>query len=162
MLNQEIVLFGTETYVNFDGAETVLPVFKTHFSDGKWSFVLHVEQVSQDEVRDSIEGDCVHCEGHGCDMCEMQKLAYYDAMDTWHNQGCTCSDCGANGFELSDDSVDEYRELAPSSMVRIVAQTVEIVGGRAVFGQRHRFPLVEDREEAELAVWVKNNWELCH
>jgi hypothetical protein len=160
MFNQEIVLFGTETYVNFDGAETVLPVFKTHFSDGKWSFVLHVKQVNQDEVRDSIEGDCVHCEGHGCDICEMQTLAY----DNTHCVGVVSDgyDCDCDDFEMPDDSVDEYRELAPSSIVRIVAQTVAIVGGRAVFGEKHRFPLVEDKDEADLAVWVKNNWGLCH
>jgi hypothetical protein len=162
MFTQELVLHSVETYVDVRGFEVVQPVFKTHFSDGKWSFVLHVKQVTQDEVRDSIEGDCVHCEGYGCDICEMQKLAYDNESDMWHDHDCTCSDCDEDNFELSDDSVDEYRELAPSSMVRIVAQTVEIVGGRAVFGEKHRFPLVEDKDEAELAVWVKNNWGLCH
>jgi hypothetical protein len=162
MLNQEIVLFGTETYVNFDGAETVFPVFKTHFSDGKWSFVLHVKQVTQDEVRDSIEGDCVHCEGYGCDICEMQKLAYDNANDTWHDHDCTCSDCDEYNFERSDDSVDEHREPAPSSMVRITAQTVETVAGRTIFGEMHTFPLVENNDEAELAHWVVKNWQLCH
>lgn len=158
MFTQELVLHSVETYVDTRGFEVVKPVFKTHFSDGKWSFVLHVKQVTQDEVRDSIDGDCVHCEGYGCDICEMQKLAYDNAQD----EGCNCSDCDEDNFELSDDSVDEYRELAPSSMVRIVAQTVEIVDGRTVFGQKHGFPLVEDKDEAELAVWVKNNWHLCH
>ena len=126
MFTQELVLHSVVTYVDARGFEVVEPLFKTHFSDGKWSFVLHVKHVTQDEVRDSIEG---HGEGHG------------------------------EGWQFING---EWSYSEPS-MVRIDAQAVEVMpDGSIEFGQHHVFPLVEDKDEAELALWVKNNWRLCH